>query len=77
MSYASPWFFANLLLFTLFRLLVLDVYVISTDGHVQDFKFPQTSKSGATLQLSSNTVKVNSKNGKKMKIWEKAFWLIV
>ncbi|XP_038159793.1 adhesion G protein-coupled receptor L2-like isoform X10 [Cyprinodon tularosa] len=43
--------------------IVLDVYVISTDGHVQDFRFPQTSKGGATLQLSSNTVKVNSKNG--------------
>ncbi|MED6248076.1 Adhesion G protein-coupled receptor L2, partial [Ataeniobius toweri] len=43
--------------------IVLDVYVISTDGHVQEFRFPQTSKGGATLQLSSNTVKVNSKNG--------------
>lgn len=46
------------------RLTVLDVYVISTDGQVQDFRFPQTSKSGGFLQLSSNTVKVNSKNGK-------------
>lgn len=44
---------------------VLDVYVLSTDGQVQDFRFPQTSKGGASLQLSSNTVKVNSKNGKK------------
>ncbi|XP_075877628.1 adhesion G protein-coupled receptor L2b.1 isoform X3 [Nelusetta ayraudi] len=43
--------------------IILDVYVLSTDGQVQDFKFPQTSKGGATLQLSSNTVKVNSKNG--------------
>ncbi|XP_030016716.1 adhesion G protein-coupled receptor L2b.1 isoform X1 [Sphaeramia orbicularis] len=43
--------------------IMLDVYVLSTDGQVQDFKFPQTSKGGATLQLSSNTVKVNSKNG--------------
>lgn len=43
--------------------IMLDVYVISTDGQVQDFRFPQTSKSGGFLQLSSNTVKVNSKNG--------------
>lgn len=58
-------------LFCLFSLLtiypasVLDVYVLSTDGQVQDFRFPQTSKGGATLQLSSNTVKVNSKNGER------------
>uniref|UniRef100_A0A667ZDS7 Si:ch1073-186i23.1 n=1 Tax=Myripristis murdjan TaxID=586833 RepID=A0A667ZDS7_9TELE len=43
--------------------IMLDVYVLSTDGQVQDFRFPQTSKGGASIQLSSNTVKVNSKNG--------------
>ncbi|KAM3604365.1 uncharacterized protein V6R79_010002 [Siganus canaliculatus] len=43
--------------------IMLDVYVLSTDGQVLDFQFPQTSKGGASLQLSSNTVKVNSKNG--------------
>uniref|UniRef100_A0A672I2I6 Adhesion G protein-coupled receptor L2-like n=1 Tax=Salarias fasciatus TaxID=181472 RepID=A0A672I2I6_SALFA len=43
--------------------IMLDVYVLSTDGQVQDFRFPQTNKGGATLQLSSNNVKVNSKNG--------------
>ncbi|KAM8838278.1 adhesion G protein-coupled receptor L2b.1 isoform 3-T3 [Synchiropus picturatus] len=43
--------------------IMLDVYVLSTDGQVQDFRFPQTSRGGATLQLSSNTVKVNSKSG--------------
>ncbi|XP_060768218.1 adhesion G protein-coupled receptor L2-like isoform X2 [Neoarius graeffei] len=43
--------------------IMLDVYVLSTDGHVQDFKFPQTSKGGATIQLPANTVKLNSKNG--------------
>ncbi|GLD51033.1 adhesion G protein-coupled receptor L2-like isoform X2, partial [Lates japonicus] len=43
--------------------IMLEVYVLSTDGQVQDFRFPQTSKGGASLQLSSNTVKVNSKNG--------------
>ncbi|XP_053348312.1 adhesion G protein-coupled receptor L2-like isoform X4 [Clarias gariepinus] len=43
--------------------IILDVYVLSTDGHVQDFKFPQTSKGGATIQLPANTVKLNSKNG--------------
>ncbi|XP_076149703.1 adhesion G protein-coupled receptor L2b.1 isoform X2 [Alosa pseudoharengus] len=43
--------------------IMLDVYVLSTDGQVQDFRFPQTSKGGATIQLSANTVKLNSKNG--------------
>ncbi|CAL1579525.1 unnamed protein product [Knipowitschia caucasica] len=43
--------------------IMLDVYVISTDGQVQDFRFPQSSKGGSFLQLSSNTVKANSKNG--------------
>ncbi|XP_056277407.1 adhesion G protein-coupled receptor L2-like isoform X4 [Pseudoliparis swirei] len=43
--------------------IMLDVYVLSTDGQVQDFRFPQTNKGGASLRLSSNTVKVNSKNG--------------
>ncbi|XP_062336519.1 adhesion G protein-coupled receptor L2-like isoform X4 [Osmerus eperlanus] len=43
--------------------IVLDVYVLSTDGQVQDFRFPQTSKGEASIQLTSNTVKVNSKNG--------------
>ncbi|XP_063075605.1 adhesion G protein-coupled receptor L2-like isoform X2 [Engraulis encrasicolus] len=43
--------------------IMLDVYVLSTDGQVQDFRFPQTSKGGATIQLTANTVKLNSKNG--------------
>uniref|UniRef100_W5KMG3 Si:ch1073-186i23.1 n=1 Tax=Astyanax mexicanus TaxID=7994 RepID=W5KMG3_ASTMX len=43
--------------------IMLDVYVLSTDGQVQDFRFPQSSKGGATIQLSANTVKLNSKNG--------------
>lgn len=42
---------------------VLDVYVLSTDGQVQDFKFPQSSKGGVSIQLSANTVKLNSRNG--------------
>ncbi|TRY86708.1 hypothetical protein DNTS_032380, partial [Danionella cerebrum] len=43
--------------------IVLDVYVLSTDGQIQDFKFPQSSKRGASIQLSANMVKLNSKNG--------------
>lgn len=43
---------------------VLDVYVLSTDGQVQDFKFPQSSRDGISIQLSANTVKLNSRNGK-------------
>ncbi|XP_048832695.1 adhesion G protein-coupled receptor L2 isoform X10 [Brienomyrus brachyistius] len=43
--------------------IILDVYVLSTDGQVQDFRFPQSSKGGVSVQLSSNTVKLNSRNG--------------
>ncbi|XP_059197848.1 adhesion G protein-coupled receptor L2 isoform X7 [Centropristis striata] len=43
--------------------IILDVYVLSTDGQVQDFKFPQSSKDGISIQLSANTVKLNSRNG--------------
>ncbi|XP_053710273.1 adhesion G protein-coupled receptor L2 isoform X4 [Synchiropus splendidus] len=43
--------------------IILDVYVLSTDGQVQDFKFPQASKGGISIQLSANTVKLNSRNG--------------
>ncbi|KAJ3599860.1 hypothetical protein NHX12_033814, partial [Muraenolepis orangiensis] len=43
--------------------IILDVYVLSTDGQVQDFKFPQFSKEGISIQLSANTVKLNSRNG--------------
>uniref|UniRef100_A0A671LW64 Adhesion G protein-coupled receptor L2-like n=1 Tax=Sinocyclocheilus anshuiensis TaxID=1608454 RepID=A0A671LW64_9TELE len=43
--------------------IMLDVYVLSTDGQIQDFRFPQSSKRGATIQLSANMVKLNSKNG--------------
>uniref|UniRef100_A0A672KL90 Adhesion G protein-coupled receptor L2-like n=1 Tax=Sinocyclocheilus grahami TaxID=75366 RepID=A0A672KL90_SINGR len=42
--------------------IMLDVYVLSTDGQIQDFRFPQSSKRGATIQLSANMVKLNSKN---------------
>ncbi|XP_047666295.1 adhesion G protein-coupled receptor L2 isoform X24 [Tachysurus fulvidraco] len=43
--------------------IILDVYVLSTDGQVQDFKFPQSSKGGISIQLTANTVKLNSRNG--------------
>ncbi|XP_063057794.1 adhesion G protein-coupled receptor L2 isoform X2 [Engraulis encrasicolus] len=43
--------------------IILDVHVLSTDGQVQDFKFPQTNKGGVSIQLSANTVKLNSRNG--------------
>uniref|UniRef100_A0A4W6E1L2 Adhesion G protein-coupled receptor L2 n=1 Tax=Lates calcarifer TaxID=8187 RepID=A0A4W6E1L2_LATCA len=43
--------------------IILDVYVLSTDGQVQDFKFPQSSQDGISIQLSANTVKLNSRNG--------------
>ncbi|XP_039666731.1 adhesion G protein-coupled receptor L2 isoform X19 [Perca fluviatilis] len=43
--------------------IILDVYVLSTDGQVQDFKFPQSSEGSISIQLSANTVKLNSRNG--------------
>ncbi|XP_056590554.1 adhesion G protein-coupled receptor L2 isoform X11 [Triplophysa dalaica] len=43
--------------------IILDVYVLSTDGQVQDFRFPQSGRAGISIQLSSNTVKLNSRNG--------------
>ncbi|XP_024134043.1 adhesion G protein-coupled receptor L2 isoform X31 [Oryzias melastigma] len=43
--------------------IILDVYVLSTDGPVQDFKFPQSNRNGISIQLSANTVKLNSRNG--------------
>ncbi|XP_051967346.1 adhesion G protein-coupled receptor L2-like isoform X3 [Xyrauchen texanus] len=43
--------------------IILDVYVLSTDGQVQDFRFPQSGSGGISIQLSSNTVKLNSRNG--------------
>uniref|UniRef100_A0A3Q3W559 Uncharacterized protein n=1 Tax=Mola mola TaxID=94237 RepID=A0A3Q3W559_MOLML len=43
--------------------IILDVYVLSTDGQVQDFRFPQSNEGGVSIQLSANTVKLNSRNG--------------
>ncbi|KAJ8371788.1 hypothetical protein AAFF_G00302120 [Aldrovandia affinis] len=50
-------------IFVSVRNLCPDVYVLSTEGQVQDLRFPQTSKTGVSIQLSSNTVKLNSKSG--------------
>ncbi|XP_060248522.1 adhesion G protein-coupled receptor L2 isoform X27 [Meriones unguiculatus] len=44
--------------------IVLEVAVLSTEGQVQDFKFPLGFKgAGSSIQLSANTVKQNSRNG--------------
>ncbi|XP_032489397.1 adhesion G protein-coupled receptor L2 isoform X2 [Phocoena sinus] len=44
--------------------IVLEVAVLSTEGQVQDFKFPLGIKgAGSSIQLSANTVKQNSRNG--------------
>ncbi|XP_041507351.1 adhesion G protein-coupled receptor L2 isoform X21 [Microtus oregoni] len=44
--------------------IVLQVEVLSTEGQVQDFKFPLGIKgAGSSIQLSANTVKQNSRNG--------------
>ncbi|KAF3819691.1 hypothetical protein GH733_015200 [Mirounga leonina] len=42
----------------------MEVAVLSTEGQVQDFKFPLGIKgAGSSIQLSANTVKQNSRNG--------------
>ncbi|XP_036612923.1 adhesion G protein-coupled receptor L2 isoform X5 [Trichosurus vulpecula] len=43
--------------------IVLEVAVVSTEGQVQDLKFPQGNKGSSSIQLSANTVKQNSRNG--------------
>ncbi|XP_019357054.1 PREDICTED: adhesion G protein-coupled receptor L2 isoform X4 [Gavialis gangeticus] len=43
--------------------IVLEVAMLSTEGQVQDLKFPQGSKGGNSIQLSSSTIKQNSRNG--------------
>ncbi|XP_060088078.1 adhesion G protein-coupled receptor L2 isoform X8 [Heteronotia binoei] len=43
--------------------IVLEVAVLSTEGQVQDLKFPQGNTGGNSIQLSSSTVKQNSRNG--------------
>ncbi|XP_072853962.2 adhesion G protein-coupled receptor L2 isoform X9 [Pogona vitticeps] len=43
--------------------IVLEVAVLSTEGQVQDLKFPQGNTGGNSIQLSSSTVKQNSRSG--------------
>ncbi|XP_062834193.1 adhesion G protein-coupled receptor L2 isoform X17 [Anolis carolinensis] len=43
--------------------IVLEVVALSTDGQVQDLKFPQGNAGGNSIQLSSSTVKQHSRNG--------------
>ncbi|XP_025057425.1 adhesion G protein-coupled receptor L2 isoform X11 [Alligator sinensis] len=43
--------------------IVLEVAMLSTEGQVEDLKFPQGSKGGNSIQLSSSTIKQNSRNG--------------
>ncbi|XP_063154245.1 adhesion G protein-coupled receptor L2 isoform X4 [Candoia aspera] len=43
--------------------IVLEVAVLSTEGQVQDLKFPQGNAGSNSIQLSSSTVKQNSRNG--------------
>ncbi|XP_068095260.1 adhesion G protein-coupled receptor L2 isoform X8 [Hyperolius riggenbachi] len=43
--------------------IILEVAVLSTEGQVQELKFPQGNKEGNLIQLSANTVKQNSRNG--------------
>lgn len=37
--------------------------MLSTEGQVQDLRFPQAGKGGNWIQLSARTMKQNSRNG--------------
>uniref|UniRef100_A0A8C6XNP5 Adhesion G protein-coupled receptor L3 n=1 Tax=Naja naja TaxID=35670 RepID=A0A8C6XNP5_NAJNA len=41
----------------------LEVARLSTDGNLEDLKFPQNTGFGSTIQLSANTLKQNGRNG--------------
>ncbi|KAJ7317872.1 hypothetical protein JRQ81_004034, partial [Phrynocephalus forsythii] len=41
----------------------LEVARLSTEGNLEDLKFPQNTDSGSTIQLSANTLKQNGRNG--------------
>ncbi|XP_054858428.1 adhesion G protein-coupled receptor L3 [Eublepharis macularius] len=43
--------------------LQLEVARLSTDGNLEDLKFPQNTGHGSTIQLSANTLKQNGRNG--------------
>ncbi|XP_053778378.1 adhesion G protein-coupled receptor L3 isoform X13 [Desmodus rotundus] len=41
----------------------LEVARLSTEGNLEDLKFPETVAPGSTIQLSANTLKQNGRNG--------------
>ncbi|XP_036890003.1 adhesion G protein-coupled receptor L3 isoform X7 [Sturnira hondurensis] len=41
----------------------LEVARLSTEGNLEDLKFPETMAHGSTIQLSANTLKQNGRNG--------------
>lgn len=42
----------------------LEVARLSTEGNLEDLKFPETMGHGSTIQLSANTLKQNGRNGR-------------
>ena len=42
----------------------LEVARLSTEGNLEDLKFPENMGHGSTIQLSANTLKQNGRNGK-------------
>lgn len=42
----------------------LEVARLSTDGNLEDLKFPQNTGHGSAIQLSANTLKQNGRNGR-------------
>lgn len=42
----------------------LEVARLSTEGNLEDLKFPENMGHGSTVQLSANTLKQNGRNGR-------------
>lgn len=42
----------------------LEVARLSTEGNLEDLKFPENMGHGSTIQLSANTLKQNGRNGR-------------
>lgn len=45
-------------------LIELEVARLSTEGNLEDLKFPENTGHGSTIQLSANTLKQNGRNGR-------------
>lgn len=52
----------------------LEVARLSTEGNLEDLKFPENMGHGSTIQLSANTLKQNGRNGKSVFVFCATCW---